>query len=618
MKTTSLLAGRPLGLLLFMLFVANNIFANKSTYQKLVEVNKCWTEQKDISTKEIEGLNALSEEGWISLHLSLVEQTLRARKTLHLNPIQQANRVHCLDILHRYWQEGNFPINEDYATRTPIFIDKHNNFCAVGFLIKETGNEAISRMIASKTNLAYVREMNYPELGLWAKENGFTVDELAWIQPAYSPKSRCEKIGKGVDGFVQELFVDTAIQQLYVGGNFYEADKSFVANNIAYVTENAGDYTWHKMGNGVNGQVNAIVKFDSKIFVAGSFDSASGIPTKNIAYWDGSIWHSAGCLDGVVNDLLVFEGNLYAAGVFKSCGSGIGENFAIWDGTKWTTIAGLSGRVNTMEATDTYIALGGKFDFDTALNVNAIKWNPISSFQKFPNKLNSEVMDFELYQDTLHASCKRAIATDTFQLLQKLNSDGWVSFFSSIPVWFYFKSSENLSFNTLCSEGSSINIGGYFSSNLGMTYVNNVISFGSYWIDVDSTVNKIVLFKTELIVAGKFKKGMAYTLTGESSSVELNGITKRSPAKLSVVNAINENQTFNIYPNPVASGKTIMLDNSFSATEYNISSIDGKQYNSGKVNNRNEIQLPQLATGIYNIRLSNSEGTTIVKKLSIE
>lgn len=606
--------------LFFLLFIllAKSSFAENATYKKLIEVNKCWAEQKDISVQNFEGITAFSEKEWIQVHLALVEQTLRARRTNHLSNSQQLNRTRCLDVLHRYALAANFPINEDYAFRTPIFIDKYDNFCAVGFLIKESGNEDISRMIANKTNLAYVREMNYPELGKWADDNGFTVDELAWIQPSYPPQSKCQKVGNGVDGFVQELYVDTTTQQLFVGGKFIQADKSFIANNIAYVTENAGLYTWHKMGDGVKGQVNAITKFDGKIFVAGSFDSASGMEAKNIAYWDGSTWNSAGCIDGVVNDLTVFEGVLYAAGEFKSCGADPGKNFAKWNGTEWTTIAGIEGRINTMEGFKDFLVLGGQFDYDTASKVNAIKWTPISSFQKFDNKIDNEVMDFEIYSDTLHVACKRTVKSDTLKLLFKMTGDTWTNFFDSKPKYFtFFASHDTLSFNTLCQESSSLNLGGYFTSMSSMTVGQNTIAFGTYWLNVDSTVNKMVLFKDEMIVGGKFKTGRSYNYTG-GEVVELNGITMRKQWTTSIINNNSSKTTLKIYPNPAQSGQIIHIDNSFFATEYSISTVDGKKCNTGKLGNKNEIKLPQLAAGIYFIELQNASGKRIATLLHIE
>ena len=604
------------------LLICNQIaFANNDSYNKLVDVNKCWTEQKDINFGSFEGLEAASDKEWIRVHLMLVEQILRARSTRHLNAAQQANRAHCLEILNRYWQEGNFPINDQYAYRTPIFIDNYNNFCAVGFLIKETGHEPISRMIASKTNLAYVREMNYPEVGNWAIENGFSIDELAWIQPGYGTvNTSCGKIGNGVDGFVQVLYVDIITQQLFVGGQFYQADKSFVANNIAYVTENAGVYTWHKMGNGVNGRVNAITKFEDKIFVAGAFDSASGMEAKNIAYWDGSTWHSAGCIDGVVNDLTVFEGVLYAAGNFKSCGSDIGKNFAQWNSTKWTMIPGIEGKINTLEGFNNYLFLGGKFDYDTAVNVNAIKWNPTSSFQKFDNKINNEVMDFEVYSDTLYVSCKSTSKVDSSKILQALNLNKWENHgFTKLKNAFIRTERDTLGFYTLCSQEGNLFIGGNF---LRYPLLGNhdkyTTSLTKGAVVVDSAVNKIVIFKKEAIYAGKFKYGQICYSEEVKGGIELNGLTKQVPNPTSILEKSTKGTTFKIYPNPTQSGSTIQIENNVGATQFSISNIEGKQIENGNLSNKNEIQIPPISPGIYIVEISNTKGEKAFNKITIQ
>src|SRR5690606_37189284 len=166
-----------------------------------------------------------------------------------------------LDHLHAYMLAGAFPQNEDYTYRTPIFIDKHDNFCAVGYLVKATGYEQVSRMIAAKINLAYVREMDYPELFAWAKDYGFTVDELAWIQPTYGPSAPAFVIGQGTDGPVMEMYVGTG-DKLYVGGNFTNVNINTAAASIAYITESGNVDTWHTMGNGVNGTVLAIAEYN--------------------------------------------------------------------------------------------------------------------------------------------------------------------------------------------------------------------------------------------------------------------------------------------------------------------------------------------------------------------
>ncbi len=487
--------------------VLNTTASPVSTFNKLADVNKCWKEQADLDELILPPYSEKTDEAWIKLHLTLVEKVLRSRDCKSLNPQQHKNRLACLDHLHSYMLAGSFPQNEDYAYRTPIFIDKHDNFCAVGYLIKASGYEKISRMIQSKTNLAYVRQMKYPELLDWASEHGFTVDELAWIQPSYAPKEYLKPVGKGLQGEVLELFVDSAGKKLYAGGNFITADSSITANNIAYVTVTGNTYTWHAMGTGTNGNVHAITLYNGNIFVAGNFTSAGGSAAGNVAYWDGSSWHTAGCLDGLVKDLVVFNGDLYAAGDFDLCNTSGEVNFAKWSGTAWQAIAGLTGRVNTMEVRDTFLFLGGAFSYNAA-QVNAIKWNHNTGFQQFANNIRNEVSDFAIFYDTVYTVCKFTATGDT-SLCKRLIGNNWDSLMSN-----YYPSRGTLSFNTLCVQQDTFIAGGdfYYSPILG-TYIANSINvtrwglYGGSFL-ADSAINTMAVFDNSIFAGGKFTMGI--------------------------------------------------------------------------------------------------------------
>src|SRR5690606_36318311 len=111
------------------------------TFSKLCELNTCWAEQTDIDNLSYPEFENRTERDWIRTHLQLLEQTLRARSTEHLTTAQKANRLAALDQLNSYSKVGGFPINDEYNYRTPIFIDKYGNFCAVGYLVKATGHE---------------------------------------------------------------------------------------------------------------------------------------------------------------------------------------------------------------------------------------------------------------------------------------------------------------------------------------------------------------------------------------------------------------------------------------------------------------------------------------------
>lgn len=609
--------------LLVLLFSCSAVFAGPSVYEKLSEINKCWKEQRDIDRSKLQGQQNLSEPELIRLHLTLVEHTLRNRSTSHLTPAQRLKRTVALNHLHEYLNAGAFPQNEDYAYRTPIFIDKYDNFCAVGYLVKATGYEDVSRMIAANTNLAYVREMKYPELFGWANEYGFTVDELAWIQPAYyiPPTRVTDPIGKGTDGEVAELYVDPTTDRLYVGGTFTNVDSTMTANNIAYVTEAGGVFTWHTMGTGVNGRVNAIVRHDNKIFVAGSFSQAGGVNVTNVAYWDGTAWHDAGCTYGTVSDLVVFNGELYAVGDFDVCAAMMEVNFAKWDPAfnMWQQIFGLTGHVNTIEVRDSTLLLGGNFTYLSSPKQNVIEWNETIGFRELTNGLANEAMDFQMFRDTMYVACKRTAQNDS-NLVQRLVNNTWTPV-SAVPN--YMSGNPEVSFNTLCAQGDTLMGGGEFllygmmtpsiTYNLDLTS-NSKIRTAFF---VDSAINKMVVYKNDLIIGGKFDVGDAHI---QHQGSVIHSIAKKSfPGFLGIDDFDKAKLNCAVYPNPVKKANSIYVDNNFRASYCQVVDMSGKLIKEQQLRKESEqVALPSLAAGIYVVEVGNEQGEKVVNKLVVE
>jgi len=123
----------------------------------------------------------------IQAHLARVERALRARDVSALAPAQREARTRCLDALNAYWTTREFPHNHDFAgRRMPYFVDRHGTRCAMAALIEGAGGGALVRRVATHANNARVRELaGDPELVAWLGTNGMTVDEAAWVQPAY-------------------------------------------------------------------------------------------------------------------------------------------------------------------------------------------------------------------------------------------------------------------------------------------------------------------------------------------------------------------------------------------------------------------------------------------------
>ncbi len=169
-------------------FLFCSLNANRpSTYKQLCNLNKYWKQHDDYKDLLQSEEYFESDRALIKLHLSLVENHLRTNYDPNLSLEQLNKRNEGLDILKAYWQNGIFPINTKHSYTVPYFIDDFNTACAVGHIMRESGAVEIVNMVKALDNYAYIEDMKFPELGEWAKEYGFTVEELKWIQPAYGP-----------------------------------------------------------------------------------------------------------------------------------------------------------------------------------------------------------------------------------------------------------------------------------------------------------------------------------------------------------------------------------------------------------------------------------------------
>lgn len=104
---------------------------------------------------------------------------------------------------------------------------------------------------------------------------------------------------------------------------------------------------WFPLGSGLddNQRVKAMVSYNGKLIIGGSFGGAGGVADANaVAAWDGSNWTALEKgFDDEVRALVVYNNELYAGGTFNANNDNtvnLPGKIAKWNGSAWVAVAG--------------------------------------------------------------------------------------------------------------------------------------------------------------------------------------------------------------------------------------------------------------------------------------
>ncbi len=168
---------------LLLLLVLPGAYAH-SLFDQLCAYNDNWKKYAELAPAGAARIFP-SDQSYVQTHLKHVLTILELNPGSHLNEQQYASRMHLLDLLSCYREEGNFPRNYNWEERTPVFIDPHNTHCAVGYLMQGSGHGAMAAEIASSQNYAWLKNIHHPNFAQWQQASGFSLEELKLIQGAY-------------------------------------------------------------------------------------------------------------------------------------------------------------------------------------------------------------------------------------------------------------------------------------------------------------------------------------------------------------------------------------------------------------------------------------------------
>lgn len=254
---------------------AADFWAHKPAIEHLCTVNSQWHKYSTLSPQKQIAFSSDKER--IQYHLRQVTAVLKGRSTLGLHPKQRERRTALLDSLERYAEKAAFPGNTEYPERGPCFIDPSGVYCAVAHLIKASDHQALALQIQKTQNYAYLLNMPSKKLQKWAQKHGFTLEELAWIQPTYDKReliARMPELGKVSGKITKALpFVLKGEKGGIALGTFdtvWNADSSYqISNGLAFYS--AGK--WQCVGHALSGRAYHILfpTTENVLLVAGQF-----------------------------------------------------------------------------------------------------------------------------------------------------------------------------------------------------------------------------------------------------------------------------------------------------------------------------------------------------------
>jgi len=301
-------------------------------HRHMLEVNAQWAEAGPVLASDTEPVHFTNEAERITRHLHLVAGYLRAHSPEGLSADAATKRAVLLNDLEKYADRGLFPRNHVLPYRNPVFIDPHGTACAVGQLMIESGHRDLAESISEEMNLAYVHDMKRADVLQWAVQEGFTEDELAWIQPGYPPSTQWTAPGGGTNGIVQVL-LGLSNGNVLLAGEFSQAG-GVAVNNVAIW--NGASYS--PLGNGVSGTITCGEVHGEDIYLGGY--NINGI--NDLAQWNGTQWEYSIVFQGkmpVIFALHELNDTLYAAGETQGF-AGADEYVMRRTGLMWQPILG--------------------------------------------------------------------------------------------------------------------------------------------------------------------------------------------------------------------------------------------------------------------------------------
>jgi len=370
------------------LFTSNANASKKNEYisifNAIKSINSEWNNPvfSNLDNKQVAiNFSQLSESEKIKLHLAQVENILRKNIPSDLSDEQLSNRFRNLNILHKYSQNGTFPRNLTHKNRIPVFVDDRNIPCAVGYLMLKSGYNDFVSTTRTNSNNIYVKEIQSYMFEQFKSESGFTLDELALIQPGYEEYIVFDRLISKVNQ-IDYSIADDKNQNIYFFGEL----KGIEQDNIRNIAKFDG-VNWFAVPNEIEGKFTSALVIGNNLFVAGNLKYGENKEPVSLLQLSDKGWKVLP-IQGEIRTLKGIGNKLLIGGDFYQIADTGSKYFAIYNfdlNQFENTYAKFNGAINAISVNYGNIVVGGEFTLNNGIQQTYIselinnKWTGVSN-----------------------------------------------------------------------------------------------------------------------------------------------------------------------------------------------------------------------------------------------
>jgi len=434
--------------------------------------------------------------------------------------------------------------------------------------------------------------------------------------------------------YLQQIIYDSVNNQLLVSSRYLKEVNGLYVRGVC----SWDGTTWDSLSSGLdthdslnpapsNAVVTSCIPYNGKLLVAGQFKSIGGIDASLLALWDGANWDSlpqrafkfnTNYAGGIVYGLYRHNGLLYIYGNFDSVAGQPTNSIATYDGNNFQPIILPVDYGSPMVIYDAIeynneLYICGAFNnnfmpgYRSILKFDGTNWITVGGGLQYGS--GAYLYSMVVYNNELYVGGHfLKAAGNAGDNVMKWDGNQWKD--AQMNNGFYTVIYKMLIYHDqIWCFGGMTSAGGLAASGIAVLDSTQWCTFANDVFNND-VIGAAAVFNDTIYVGGVF-----YSINGDSISCFAK---LQNPDNFSSCSALTVNEVFNhnnitIYPNPATS--TITVESKIKEVQsIKILDVLGREiYYLQTSNNKTEIDVSQLPSGIYILQVQSKNGVVSKK-----